>query len=238
MNSSLKISSPDRQGVFQASKWLHWQALLDEKEMVGLCEHLTPFSIHIVSTLVKEPHGRISRAEFLGEYTAYITAVKEGKEPDEKRCRPFFSSIFTRDCSALYAMEAGGKYLIKPLLPVVQLQLHHVFHSSVDGKFYPKVHGTDSITWGVQFSYPQIFQDPTTRDIVKVDHSARFPNTALFAELTGWLRANTLPTPFVVDGQRVNQPIRLGKQCWEWISVHPHLARKGISIHARGSHVS
>ncbi len=214
----------------QASKWLHWQVLLDDKEMEALFASLQPFTIHIVSTLVAGPHGQASHDEFLAEYAAYAAALKSGSEPDEKRCRHLFSSVFTRDHGALYAMEAGGKYLIKPLLPVVQLQLHHVYHSSVDGKFYPKVHGTDSIAWGVQFSYPQIFQDPATRLFSKVDQSPHFPNTPLFNDLVKWLRANTLPTPFVVNGQRMNQPIRLGKKCWEWIANHPHLAPKGLSI--------
>jgi hypothetical protein len=228
--SNLAISSPSQEGTFQASKWLHWQALLDEEEMIALCNHLSPFSIHIVSTLVERPHGYVSVEQFLDQYKVYITSLKQNREPDEKRCRPFFSSVFTRDQNALYAMEAGEKYLIKPRIPVIQLQLHHVFHSSVDGKFYPKVHGTNSISWGIQFSYPQIFQDPITREIVKVDNSSRFPNTELFTELSRWLRSHTLPTPFVVREQRMNQPIRLGKQCWRWIAQHPQLSSKGIHV--------
>ncbi len=228
--SPLNISSPATRGIFQASKWLHAQVLLDENEMKALCAHLGDFSIHSVSGLVEEPHGYISVDEFVDEYSLYVGALKKGVEPDEKRCRPFFSTVFTRDTDCLYAMHAANKYLIKPLLPIIQLQLHHVFHSSVDGKFYPKVHGTDSISWGLQFSYPQIFQDPLTREIVKVDKSPRFPNTTLFAELMKWVRAHTLPTPFVIDNQRMNQPIRLGKQCWEWIAHHPHLKQKNITV--------
>jgi hypothetical protein len=231
----LRISSPAQEGVLQVSKWLHWQVLLDEEEMAALFEHLSPFSIHIVSTLVEEPHGRVSCEQFLSEYALYIAALKNGIDPDEKRCRPIFSSVFTKEQEALYAMEVVGKakYLIKPLLPVIQLQLHHVFLSHVDGKFYPMVHASDSITWGVQFSYPQLFQDPQTRDFAKIDDSPRFPNTPLFARLAKWLRSHTLPTPFVVNGQKVNLPIRLGKGCWEWIAAHPHLSRKNIAVSPR-----
>lgn len=232
-DAPLRISSPEQEGVLQASKWLHWQVLLDEREMAALLEELGSFSIHIVSTLVPQPHGLVSKEEFLREYKLYVNALKNGHEPNEKQCRPFFSSIFTKDKEALYAMETGGRYLIKPLLPVVQLQLHHVFLSSVDGKFYPMVHSADSITWGIQFSYPQIFQDPSTGAFGKVDAGPRFPNTPLFAEIAKWMRKHTLPTPFVVNGQKVNLPIRLGKSCWEWIVHHPHLLRKNIGVYPR-----
>lgn len=239
----LRISSPAQEGVLQASKWLHWQVLLDEKEMAALFAHLPIFTIHIVSSLVPEPHGRVPQDRFLEEYTAYTTALKKGEEPDEKRSRPFFSSVLTREQDALYAMTAGlkeagmVKYLIKPLLPVIQMQLHHIFLSSVDGKFYPMVHSADSITWGVQFSYPQIFQDPRTRAFGKVDDSPLFPNTPLFAELGKWMRKYTLPTPFILNGQKVNLPMRLGKECWEWIARHPHLIRKGITVSPRSAYV-
>ncbi len=232
-NAPLRLSSPEQEGVLQVSKWLHWQVLLDEKEMAALFAHLPAFTIHIVSSLVQEPHGRVSKEQFLEEYTTYTGALKRGEEPDEKRSRPFFSSVLTREQDSLYAMKAGTKYLIKPLLPVIQLQLHHIFLSSVDGKFYPMVHAVDSITWGVQFSYPQIFQDPRTRDFGKVDGSPRFPNTPLFADLSKWMRKATLPTPFVLNGQKINLPIRLGKECWPWIASHPHLVRKGIAVSPR-----
>lgn len=231
--TSLRISSPLEEGTFQASKWLQWQVLLDTHEMQALLESLPPFSIHIVSTLVEHSHGRITLGQFLEEYDAYVSSLKRGEQPDEMRCRPFFSSVFTVDSDALYAMQTGSKFLIKPIRPVIQLQLHHVFRGNVDGKYYPMVHAADSISWGIQWAYPQLFQDPKTKAYAKVDASACFPNTLFFTQLAKWVRVNTLPTPFVFEGKKVNVPIRLGKDCWSWIGKHPHLLRKGITIASR-----
>ncbi len=56
-----------------------------------------------------------------------------------------------------------------------------------------------SVTWGLQFSYPQLYQDPRTRQIFKVTDTPEFPNTALFSKLQKWIRSETLPTPFQVE---------------------------------------
>ncbi len=235
INSSLRISSLEKEGSLQVSKWLHWQVLLSEEEMADLFGHLSPFHTYIVSQVVGTSHGSVTKEQFLHEYSLYVAALKKGIDPDEKRCRPFFSSVLTKKQEALYAMELSeNRYLIKPILPVVQLQLHHLFFSHVDGKFYPMVHAQDSIAWGLQFSYPQLFQDPKTRAFLKVDDRPSFPNTSFFSELVKWLRVHTLPTPFVLpSSQKLNLSIRLGKGCWEWIGAHPHLLRKNITISPR-----
>jgi hypothetical protein len=89
---------------------------------------------------------------------------------------------------------------------------------------------TESVTWGVQFSYPQLYQDPKSHRIAKVADSIDFPNTSLFARMLKWLRHNTLPTPFFVHGQRVNAPIRIGRACLKWIDQHPQLKEKEIRV--------
>ena len=107
-------------------------------------------------------------------------------------------------------------------------------YSEHDGKFRPMVFGLDSVTWGLQFSYPQLFMDGRTKEAFAVVESEEFPNTALFHQLQRWMRQNTLPTPFLVDGKRVNSPIRLGKACLPWINRHPQLAPKHLQVLAHG----
>lgn len=227
----LKLSSPDKQGVMRASKWLKYQLLLDEIEMRSLFEALAPFEIFVVSEPVTSKTLMIEKEDFLQTYAAYVQALKSGHLPDERNLRRYFSAIFTESRDALYAMEVGSeRYLIKTLKPVVQLQLHHFFVSTIDGKFHPMVLGQDSITWGIQFSYPQLFQSPTTYAYARVDNSPEFPNTELFHRLVKWQRANTLPTPFVFNGKRSNEPIRLGRKCLEWIEKHPGLLKHNVQV--------
>lgn len=228
---SLRISSPKEEGVLSVSKWTKCQVLLDIDEMSKLLSALSPLYFCVVSEPVKMDEGIISSDSFLEHYKTYVTALKEGRLADESLFRKFFSAAATCSMDVMYAISVGGdKYLIKPVKPVIQLQAHHFFYSQLDGKFHPMVLSTESVTWGVQFSYPQMYQDPKSHRISKVVDSLEYPNTSIFAKLLKWLRHHTLPTPFFVRGERVNAPIRIGRQCLEWIHQHPQLQEKAIQV--------
>lgn len=169
---------------------------------------------------------------FLEEYQNYVRALAEGKFPDEQQIRRLFSSAISKTEEALYAMEVGeGRYLVKPILPVVQLQLHHFLPSQIDGKYHSMVFGSSSISWGLQFSYPQIYQDPQTKIFAKVVDSDKFPNTAVFSSLSRWLRQHTVPTTFIWKGKKTATSMRLGKECFSWIAHHPGLLKEGIEVY-------
>ena len=218
----LRLSSQKEEGQQRLSKWLKHAALLDEEEMTALFEELGPFQIFNVSVPVVAEKMEIARADFLRVYAHYVQALKVGRMPDEKEFKPYFSSIFTTETRILYAMPvANERFLIKAIKPVVQLQAHHFYYSDVDGKFHPMVLSDGSITWGIQFSYPQIYQSPNDSDFSRVNDS--FPNTALFQKIARWMRHHTVPTPFLVGEKQTNVPFRIGKKCFSWIDRHPGL---------------
>lgn len=226
---SVRLSHPTQEGVLRVSKWLKHQMLLDLQEMEQLFKALEPFYIFNVSEAVKQENAQIEKGLFLEKYGAYVDALKAGLFPEESSCKRIFSSVFTKTPDILYAMPVGQeKFLIKPVRPVIQLQLHHFFVSSIDGMFHPMVLGKESITWGLQLSYPQIYQDPKGHNFSKVIDSSDFPNTALFTTLAKWIRTYTVPTPFVFAGKKTNVPFRLGKGCFSWIAHHPGLITRGV----------
>lgn len=227
----IRISSPKTEGILQVSKWTKVQVLLDAEEMHGLLEGLGNIYFVPVSEPVKAEEGVISGSDFLKKYTNYISLLKQGQVPPPEEFRRLFSCALSSTLDCFYAIPAGeGKFLIKPTKPVLQLQAHHFFYSDLDGKFHPMVLSPESISWGLQVSYPQLFQDPRTRKVVKVVDSPDFPNSALFLKLFRWMRSFTLPTPFQVNGRRVNAPIRIGKQSLAWIKNHPQLKQRGIQV--------
>lgn len=231
MPLSLRLSSPSEEGMMQVSKSLKHPVLLDVEEMRSLLQHLGEFHLFQVSSPVLKQEAEISIGTFLKYYAAYVEGIKSGALVDEKILRPFFSAAMTKDVDALYAIPLGeNKVLVKPIKPVIQMSLNHFIHSAFDEKFHLGVQGQGSITWGIQFTYPQLYQHPKTKMIVKVEKNTLFPNTELFSLLGRWMRQNTLPTPFIYNNQRTNVPLRLGKSCFAWINNHPGLVPKTLKV--------
>jgi len=229
--SNLRISSAKQEGSYQASKWLSVQVLLDASEMNLLLQVLGDFFIYQAGSICKVTEGLISKESFLEIYADYVRTLKDGKLPDDSLFRSMFSSIFTRTTDLLYTIPfEHDRHLIRVTKPVVQLQAHRMHYSAEDGLFRPMIFGPEGISWGIQFSYPQIFQDNQTHEIQQVFESGRFSNTELFRTLQRWIRHHTVPTPFLADGKRTNTPMRLGKECLAWINQHPQLIQKGLRV--------
>lgn len=222
---------PGERPLLQVSKWVKYPVLLDSEEMLSLLSSLGTFLIGVVSQKVLQKEALMSTQAFLDVYTEYVSSLQSGRVPREEVVRAAFSTVWTVSSEALCFMKVGEFYLLKPARPVIQLQMHQFFYSEVDGAFHPMSLGPTSITWGIQFSYPQWFQDPKTGQISRVGNGEE--NTALFASLVRWLRSHTLPTPFCVNGKRINSPIRLGKNCLSWVNRHPQLA-PNIQVHLQG----
>jgi hypothetical protein len=232
MNSlPIQISSPKTEGILQVSKWLKVQVLLDVDEMQELIKTLGTVFFVIVSEKVKPDEVVVAPMTFLEKYADYVYLLKQGQVPTVEEFRRFFSCAISADLGVFYAMDVGGdQFLIRPKKPVLQLQAHHFFYSNLDQKFHPMALSPESISWGLQISYPQLYQDRITHQVVKVIDSPDFPNTAVFTKLLKWMRSFTLPTPFEVNRRQVNSPIRIGKQSLAWIKNHPQLKQRGIGI--------
>lgn len=217
---NLRISDPSQEGVFQASKWLKIQVLLDEDEMKQFIDSLGSFWIFLVGGIVNgDP---IDHEFFIQEYSRWIKELKKGILPTEQR--RITAAVFTDDLDALWLQKVGeGKYLTKMSKPVVQVQAHTFTYS--DGVFRPMSMGTTSIFWGLQFSFPGLYQDPKTMEFHEVKPDV------LFRKIQLWMRENTRATPFIVEGKRINSPIRLGKKCFAWINTHPQLIEQNIQVH-------
>lgn len=227
----MRWSTPKVEGVLQVSKWLKCAILLDRDEMQELLEALGEVCFFNVSSPVAEDQMRISADQFLEIYGQYVKALKRGEIPSADAFRSVFSSALSKTSDPFYAMRlSDGRALVKPIQPVIQLQAHYFFYSTLDGKFHSMVQSRDSISWGIQFSYPQLFQDPYTRQVVKVADQKQFSNTALFATLMQWMRSHTLPTPFFVNGVRTNSPMRVGKKALVWAHYHPQLKQQGVEL--------
>lgn len=232
MNNSIYRTTTDpHEAPMQASKWLKCPMLISADEMADLLQKLSPFYFFITGSLVKPNQAQIPLESFLNCYRDYVSALMHGELPNEAACRSFFSSVMTVTSDAVYALQVeGGNQLIRLNKPVIQLQNHRLNYSEADQTFRSMTFGSEGIFWGIQFSYPQLYQDSKTKEIMPVELSDLFPNTQLFRTLQRWSRDHTIPAPFLIGGKKINVPVRLGKECLSWINAHPQLVQKGFQI--------
>lgn len=222
---------PNRNPPLRATKWLQLHVLLDSDEMQQLLNALAPVHICVTGRILQRGVGALPIAEFLTCYQQYIEKLKIGCLLDEAHYRTAFSSLWTRALDQLSVLAVGDhEQLIRPSYPVVQLRPHRFSYSAFDGQFRSMVLGPESISWGIQFSYPQVMQNPETQEMERVSDSDAFPNTALFRALQRWIRHHTRPTPFIVNGQCVHVPMRLGYTCLKWIGRHPQLQSNALTV--------
>lgn len=212
----LHISDPETEGVFQASKWLKIQVLLDAIELKELIETLGSFWIFQIGSIGSgEP---MNREALLSEYQQLVEELKKGISPKSMK-----AVVFVDDLDALWLQKVGEeKYLTKISKPVVHVQTHFFTYS--EGNFRSMSMGTTSIFWGLQFSFPGLYQDPKTMEF----HQARLG--ALFRKIQLWIREKTRATPFLVDVHKINSSMRIGKKCFSWIHSHPQLIAQNIKI--------
>ncbi|WP_194848245.1 hypothetical protein [Candidatus Neptunochlamydia vexilliferae] len=228
----MKRSHPKVEGMLQASKWLSHRVLLDVAEMEELLSSLPLFGIYNVSELVSLDEAFISTEDFLARYIDYISELKAGIIPDEAPLKPYFSAAFSSTADALYIMEAKeGEYIIKTKEPVVQLGRHHFTFSHEQRAFHSMVHSHEAITWGIQFSYPQLYSNSLNQDVVEVYKDKNSPNTALFKHLAKWVRTHTNPAAFVGEDKPFYATFRIGKKCVKWAADHPQLKQAGLTIY-------
>lgn len=216
------------------SKALKFPVLLDEVEMQNLFAYLEAqigqFFIFPVDRPYSKEEEEIPKELFLKRYSSYVSLLRSGELPSAE-FRSYFSPILTLSSDILYVILCpNGMRLIKAIRPVIQLQPNFLQYSEEDGEFRSMVFGKETIHWGIQFSYPQLFQDPHTQEIFPVRDQEGFPNTVLFKALQKWIRDHTRATPFLIGEKKMNVSVRLGKQCFSWINLHPQLVAKGILV--------
>jgi hypothetical protein len=209
--------TPETALPFHASKWLHTQFLVDVNELAALFQRLDSFSLF--STMSVRPIGenRLTKEQFLDCYGTYVATLQAGKVPNDDEYRFMFTALLTSTESALQSIQvAGNREMIRPIAPIIQLQLHRFDISPDDGKVRPMVFGKGTHSWGLQASYPQLFADPLTSEVYEVLKEERFQNNALFREFQKWVREYTMPTPLQIRGNKVNATIRIGKNSLHW----------------------
>lgn len=225
-----------QEGALKISSFIKIPLLLETEEMekclAFLIEKEGDLSFYNTFSVCDENQGIYQPNAFLEKYRSYIDALKGKNVGELRKSYPFFSHALSRTSDIFYEVSLENKKrVIKAVKPPIQLQPHEFTFSKESETFYSMVYSEKSVSFGVQFSYPNLFQDPHTHEVYNVDET--FPNTSLFKSLRLWIRENTSPTLLVVNGKRFNLPYRIGKNCLSWIGEHPQFKEHSIELYVK-----
>jgi hypothetical protein len=221
MKLLLKNSHPQKEGVLAVSKWNHLPLLLSNEEMQSLLScggYVFP-----IGRIISAEEMSQGKESFLENYSAALQAIFAAKPMQND-----LTYAITTEPDDLYSMPVKNeKYLIRQRRPVIQSKKHQFILSADHSEILQNVCGEKTIPWGVQLSFPRLYQDPISMEVIE----ARGDNWGLFRAMQKWVRHNTIPTPFLIDGKKKNSTLRLGKQSVSWINQHPGLILSGIKVY-------
>lgn len=218
LSTTLRESSLADEGPLQVSKWISLDILISPSELQQLLESIPEGKIYMGNGLCQKGMGEISKENFQSHYKVYCQAIRDPSKPDLSRFRRDFGFFLSTDSEILYSMPVSdSQHLIKAIKPVIQFQAHFFSFSQHDQKVRSMSMGQDSIPWGLQISYPMIFQHPKSGEIHQVRNEEGFPNSKAFHHIQKWVRKNSKATNLSWGNEGFFAPIRLGNQC-DWAS--------------------
>lgn len=224
-----QIAQPSNRGRLEASKWLTLRLLVDPSEIKALILPLKSLLICNVSECVPKEQALLSPEAFLRSYENYVRELQEKKRPDRSTLRPFFSSAWTTSSQALIATPVPpDRLMLRPILPVVQLCAHFFLFSSKSKKFHSMVHGKETVPWGLQFSYPQLYAQ--SGELIYTLKNQELANNALFSSIKKWVRDETRPARFLAQNERVVATFRISPAAATWMRGHPSLKQLGLEL--------
>lgn len=220
----IALSTLEKEGAFHCSKWMRHAVLLERKEMESLLEEIGLCFLVPGTGLVSKETAQISKEIFLSRYEDYLEEMLKTPGLPPSPIRNALTVMLSSTLESFYALAVSGdKLVVRARRPVIQLQMYHCFVSKVDHQIHPMAMSSDSFSWGIQISYPQIYEDPYAHEFIKVLHSKDLPDTALYKQIVQWLRDHTKPVSISLAGQKVKAPFRMGKLSRDWTLFHKGL---------------
>lgn len=215
MTWSLQIVSPDHFQKPHFSKWQKIEVLLDPVELERLLQYLSPLVILNTSGVIRREKISIQVDEFTCLYEKYI-AMLQGKIQRDRICLSYALSQRLENFSVVKL--SSNKYICRMVQPDVQIQAYS-FLLDEAGKPLSQVFSEEAIPFGLQFSYPAIFQDTQTMEVFSTTKNG-FAGWKLFSAIRSWIRSYTAPLPIRFQEKTIKLPIRTGRLAAAWLTSH------------------
>ena len=193
--------------------------LLEMDELLDLLTQIEPFELFQTNAIVDSAEP-IEKKVFLNQYEENLKKIKN----DQKGIHTFNYSLAKDITSFEKKVLPNQKIILKQKKPCILVQNHSFFYSTIDHTFHSNAKSEESIDWGVQFSIPQIAQDPNTKEIIDIKMNP------IFKTIQKWTRTHTKPTPFLIEAKKMNATFRIGHKCMPWIQKHSQLENLEVCV--------
>ncbi len=219
--STFQVISQSRMPPYHVSKWAYIAALLSAKELKELFHTLKIRQLCDISRVLPFDQLTISVETLLENYQSYLEGLIDSSSLQNHKIATYG---FASSLEHFRAMQVGeDRFILKPVLPVLRVQKYQ-FNVSEEGKVLSMVQGQGAIRFGLQFSYPMIFQDPDTLHVLNVLRCENFSRTtSLYRILNQFIREHTNPLAILWQGRKRRLPVKLGKDCFSWVGKHHDL---------------
>jgi len=193
----------------EASKWIAHRILLTVSELKELFDFLEPIKLYNISQVLSSPEFEIPIPEFIDKYALYLKRLENRDKNPTKDLRHYFSCAMSQSENDFELKEINNKFMAKMISPAIQLRAHSYIITD-DDRIVSMATGSTSVSYGLQFSYPQLFRHPKTHEMVNVYNNSDYPNGDCFRKLASWVRKHTRPVKLTINDKVVIAPFRQG----------------------------
>jgi hypothetical protein len=229
MNPKLDTSFSVPPSKLQASLWMSQRVLLTPDELIELFDFLPSFELYNLAHVGSKEGFHITKELFLECYKAFFMSFFHQKDASFYTFKKQLTVAMIGEEETLYLTEpSSGTFLIHMQKPSVVIGPCIFHYDSAAKKILYADHKTQAIRMGLEFKFPQFYQDPQTLQPVKHFTDLSNPHTRLFKALQKWCREHA-KVVFLEKKpeERFSPGCKVGNQCLEQLSNFFDLQRLG-----------
>lgn len=227
----LQSSHPKIEGDYRVSKWMNFQLLLNESELLELFKEIEVQHLLCLSHVGIYEDLYLSKQNYLNLYAKYLELLQKDTILESREIIKKLNVAIAYDFQDFYKIPLpDDKILIKMKSPSIQIKPFHFVYNHELEKFLPNVCSSSTIYFGLEISFPQIFQDPKTFVIKHIFKDQKLKSAQQFKKIRSFVRDHTQPARFQIKDNVKVATFRIGKKCINFAKSCPALKKEGLLI--------
>ncbi len=207
----LKTSTLQEEGSYRASKWLSFYCLFSDLELQSIIEKLEVLRVFNLSQVGNEKKLSLDKLDFFNFYKNYLEAMRLDQKEVLGEISKAMNLGVCFELEDYYKLSVGdNRFIIKNKAPIIQIHPFSFRYDRILHKFFDQAKSSDAIFFGLEFKFPQIYQDPKTSKVIEVYKEGIDINAKKFKILRRFIKDSSRPARFLIDGEKKVATFRVG----------------------------